>query len=257
MTGFVGTNSNDHLTGSSFLDIMLGFGGNDTLYGRGNADALYGYEGNDRLYGDDGNDKLYGGTGNDFLEGGTGGDMLLGDDGNDSLYGGANSDYFEGGSGNDFLDGGSDRDRLLGGTGNDWLCGGLADDWLEGQDGNDTLIGVGSDHGVNTIDHLAGGGSSDLFVLGTSSITYYNDGNNATSGTQDYALIKDFNSSLDKIQLSKNARPYILVSVSGILGTGIYLNTNSNNTIDHTDELIAVVQGSTGLNLSNSSFVYI
>jgi hypothetical protein len=88
--------------------------------------------------------------------------------------------------------------------------------------------------------------------------TFYNDGNNENAGLGDYALIKDFSSTLDKIQLEGAANLYVLGSspIVGISGTAIYKDTNSNGAFNSTDELIAVVQGSS-LNLASSSFLYV
>jgi len=88
--------------------------------------------------------------------------------------------------------------------------------------------------------------------------TFYNDGNNENAGLGDYALIKDFTSTLDKIQLEGAANLYVLGSspIIGISGTAIYKVTNSNGAFNFTDELIAIVQGSGGLSLGSSYFTY-
>jgi hypothetical protein len=91
-------------------------------------------------------------------------------------------------------------------------------------------------------------------VLGDTSQVYYDDRNETTQGLGDYALITDFNSSEDKIQLKGSVADYLLgTSPSGLpLGTAIFLkNANSPN------ELIAIVQGSSNLNLTNNTFSFV
>jgi hypothetical protein len=46
-------------------------------------------------------------------------------------------------------------------------------------------------------------------------------------------------------------------SISDIRGTGIYLDTNGNNAFNSSDELIAILQDDTGLNLTADYFVYV
>jgi serralysin len=45
--------------------------------------------------------------------------------------------------------------------------------------------------------------------------------------------------------------------VSGLSGTAIYLNTDGTAGLGTTDELIAIVQGSSGLTLTSSYFTYV
>ncbi len=52
----------DTIPGDSFIDIMIGAGGNDTLLGGGNNDQLDGGSGTDRLNGEAGQDILTGGS---------------------------------------------------------------------------------------------------------------------------------------------------------------------------------------------------
>jgi Ca2+-binding RTX toxin-like protein len=76
---------NDSISGSTFVDDLIGLNGDDLLFGRG---------GNDLLDGMNGQDSLFGGTGSDRLAGGSGDDRLTGDSGSDSLFGGAGADRF-------------------------------------------------------------------------------------------------------------------------------------------------------------------
>ena len=117
---------------------------------------------------------------------------------------------------------------------------------MTGWDGDDTLIGVDpsvGQPGSNEIDTLGGGSGADLFILGDNIQAYYDDNGNA-----DYALISTFNSSEgDRIQLYGNISDYSFdENVSGLpAGTAIYANSGS--------ELIAVVDGVTGMNWSDTN----
>jgi Ca2+-binding RTX toxin-like protein len=186
------------------------------------------------ITGSTGNDSLAGGAGSDTIRGGSGNDSITGGDGNDSLFGE---------SGNDRLNGGRGSDSIFGGTGGDRLFG---------DDGNDVLTGADSltGRGVGEIDRLTGGAGSDRFVVGVAGAVFYRDGSTATSGTGDYALITDFNASLDVIQISGSRTSYSLGAAPAGLptGTGLYFN-------EAAPELIAIIQGSTGLSLSGSYFV--
>lgn len=159
---------------------------------------------------------------------------------------------------NDTITGNNVANILNGDNGNDVLNGGGGKDSLNGGAGNDTLTGVGTENGVASIDTLAGGTGNDRFVLGSSTV-FYNDGNSSSSGLGDYALITDFNSSQDRIQLKGTASQYLLGTspISGVAGTAIYLDTNLNGLFNSTDELVAIVQGSSGISLTASYFVYV
>jgi Ca2+-binding RTX toxin-like protein len=225
-------------------------------------DAAGGTPGHDWLIGTPGHDTLDGGEGHDTIEGLEGYDSLIGGSGHDSLLGGAGYDTLDGGTGHDFLDGGADHDilnggedhdTLNGGTGKDTLTGGKGDDSLFGGDGKDLLIGVEPDDalpGFEELDTLAGGAGADRFVLGDAvKGAYYNDGVPSSTGTEDFALLADFSTSEDFIQLAGVAANYVLYVVGS--DTEIYREEGA------TDELIGRVAGVTGLTLTGSYFVYV
>ena len=88
--------------------------------------------------------------------------------------------------------------------GNDSLYGGKGNDRLEGNEGDDSLDGSDAIAlGFLEIDTLLGGGGADLFVLGSGAQSYYIGG-----GNSDYALIGDFDSAVDVLQLSGGASDY-------------------------------------------------
>ncbi len=167
-----------------------------------------------------------------------------------TLVGTPNRDSIFGFGGNDRLFGKQGNDTLIGGVGNDTLNGGSGSDTLRGGAGNDLLWGgFGS---VGRIDTLTGGAGRDQFIVGLPAQVIYDDGNSATAGTRDYALITDFSANEDVIQLRGSRRNYRLgASPSGLpQGTAIYLNQPSNQP----DELIGIVQGSSGLSLDRDYF---
>ncbi|MGL4622287.1 MAG: Calx-beta domain-containing protein, partial [Chroococcidiopsis sp.] len=183
---------------------------------------------------------------NDFV-GGKGNDTFTGTDGNDTMFGDKGDDTLFGGKGNDSLDGDDGDDFLTGGMGNDHLVGGKGKDILTGVDPSGATPGVGE------FDTLTGGAGKDKFILGDAAKFYYNDGLDATSGTGDYALVTDFDSKQDVIQLHGTASNYRLgTSPVGLpAGTAIFQKTSGQ------DELIGIVQGDSGLGLGNSYFNFV
>ncbi|MBX9259435.1 calcium-binding protein [Desmonostoc muscorum CCALA 125] len=273
-------------TGNSLNNIIIGNSGNNILDGGTGNDTISGGSGNDTVTGGIGNDSLDGGTGDDSLIGGIGNDTYVVDsvgdvvienlnEGTDTVQSsvsytlGANVENLTltatgaingtGNSLNNTITGNSGNNTLNGAVGNDILIGGTGNDTLLGGDGNDTLNGVGSENGTGFKDTLTGGNGNDLYIFGNSGAVFYNDGNNANAGLNDYALIVDFNTSQDKIQLQGLASSYLLGTspISGISGTAIYLDTNTNSVLNSTDELIAIVEGVTGLNLTAGYFSYV
>jgi hypothetical protein len=147
---------------------------------------------------------------------------------------------------------GDQEDNLLDGTiENDTILGLAGNDTLNGNEGND-ILQASSLTTAGEIDILTGGTESDTFVLGTPAKVFYDDGNDTTDGTGDYALITDFNPNVDVIQLGWSKNNYILGAVPEGLpdGTAIFLDKPG----DEPDELIAIVQGVTGLELNQSYF---
>ncbi len=172
------------VTGSDQNDSLKGWNNNDTLEGGAGHDRIYGYDGNDTLDGGTGNDRIYGHDDNDTLDGGNG---------KDSLYGGNDKDYLYGEDGND---------RLYGHNGNDRLYGQNGSDYLDGGAGNDILIG-GAYRGSEEIDTLTGDTGADRFVFGDRYSVFYD-----SHGNNDYAIVTDFQSGLDTIELHRPSGNY-------------------------------------------------
>ncbi|MBR8837227.1 MAG: hypothetical protein DSM106950_25285 [Stigonema ocellatum SAG 48.90 = DSM 106950] len=221
---------------------MFGLVGNDTLTGGG---------GEDKLYGGLGDDKLYGGLGKDQLFGDLGEDQLFGGDDNDKLYGQLGDDFGDGGNNDDLLDGSFGDDVLFGNNGNDNITGGQGNDTVIGGNDQDTILGFGGGSG-NEIDNLIGGGkivglddqgnanidpspdgAKDVFVLGNARSVYY-----TQAGSDDYAVIFDFENGVDQIQLSPAATyTFQTGAVVSNLDTLIFANLPTGQ------DLIAIVQG--------------
>ncbi|MFN9173915.1 MAG: Calx-beta domain-containing protein, partial [Synechocystis sp.] len=162
------------------------------------------------------------------------------------------ADILQGFAGNDTLDGNSGNDSINGGDGNDNVIGGVGNDTINGDAENDVIIGVNpyaDTPGVNEVDNLTGGAGSDIFVLGNNTDVFYDDKSTTNAGTGNYALITDFNLNEDKIQLRGAKSNYLLTVSSG--NTSIYFNKPGSEP----DELIAIIQGVTGLDINGSYFV--
>jgi hypothetical protein len=81
---YVGSASNDLITGMGGDDFIQGLDGNDYINGAGGNDLIIGGAGNDRIFGGSGNDRLMGGLGKDIMSGGTGSDIFIFKDASES-----------------------------------------------------------------------------------------------------------------------------------------------------------------------------
>lgn len=123
--------------------------------------------------------EIRGTSADDVLTGTANGESLFGYEGNDQIYGFG---------GNDTLNGHEGNDSLYGGDGSDTLYGGIGDDRLDGGAGNDSLFaGIGNDV-------LTGGCGADIFAYTPWFWTDQTDG---------VTLITDFQSGVDRIDLSR------------------------------------------------------
>ena len=260
-----GTTGDDIQLGSSDSEIIRGFEGNDIQFGLSSDDNLYGNEDNDIILGNQNNDYIEGGTGDDWIFGGQDNDTLRGQAGNDYLFGDRDEDWLYGETDNDRLFGNQNDDQLRGGDGNDSLYGGRDNDTLEGEAGNDFVSGdLGDDvlfgadpnqvdAGIDEIDTLVGGSGNDIFVLGDEFQVYYEDNDSTTLGINDYALVIDFNTTQDTIQLKGSSLEYRLDTQPNNLpaGTAVYRSVSGE------DELIAIIAEAPVLNLESDYFVFI
>ncbi len=127
---------------------------------------------------------------------------------------------------------GESNDNITGNGGNDTISGGAGDDVING---TDEIVA-----GYWEKDVLIGGAGVDKFILGDAARAYY-----ATSGHQDYAVIEDFDSSVDKIQLHGSAIDYQQQQQSNDL----FLSRNG--------DLVAILENTKSVNLNSSGFEYV
>ncbi len=130
-------------------------------------------------------------------------------------------------------------------------------DIVLGDSGNEVIAAVDTGQanpGENEIDVLSGGDGSDTFVFGDANGSYYDDGVAASSGEDDYAFVWDFDETTDSLQLHGSAAEYQLTENHAGLpaGTAIWIDGQGGDA----DELVAVLNGVTGLTLEDSVFVF-
>ncbi|MDZ8189190.1 MAG: calcium-binding protein [Nostoc sp. ChiSLP02] len=268
----VGTNASDRITGDNQSNRLSGNGGNDTLNGGAGTDTLNGGTGNDTYIIDGAADTIIeaANSGTDTVRSsitytlaanvedlrltGTSAINGTGNNLNNLLFGNTANNTLSGKAGNDTLDGNLGNDILNGEDGNDSLQGGPGNDKLNGGSGNDILIGVFPDNvlppGLNESDTLTGGLGLDRFILGDSVNVFYDDNNTANPGFGDLAVITDFNSSEDLIQLKGSTQDYRLEVVGS--NTRIFLDKLGSEP----DEIIGILQGTTNLTLESGNFLF-
>ncbi|MEM6613180.1 MAG: hypothetical protein AAF652_13170 [Cyanobacteria bacterium P01_C01_bin.72] len=194
-------------------------------------EGVLGTEGHDQINTFGGNDTVFALGGNDIVLLGSGDDFALGYSGHDRIEGEAGDDLISGDTGNDVLNGGSGNDTLV------------------GDRGNDVLTGVNDESpnpGTNEIDFLTGDNSftdpgADRFILGSVGKVFYRRSSSSSSayGTEDFALIEDYQPGIDNIVLHGTPNDYILGNspTSAVQGTNIYYS--DEGTLD----LIGIVEG--------------
>jgi Ca2+-binding RTX toxin-like protein len=266
---------------------LYGNDGDDGLVGGAGRDVLDGGAGTNTLSGGAGDDYIYSSSPSDIIDGGADIDYLTlnyttqtngvtvnftgagtGITSGGGTIQGIEQLAFFGGAGNDvvdtsaanldagyytFLEGGAGDDALIGGANYGDLVGDEGNDSLDGGDGEDTLTGVDRISfapGIGEKDILTGGSGADLFILGVSTNIYYDDFDATTDGSNDYATITDFNLLEDKVQLQGSVSDYVLVQ------SGTNTNLFVNKLGSEPDELIAIFQNVTGLDLASSAFEY-
>lgn len=213
----------------------------------------------ERIHGTTSQDAIYAGAQTRWIDGWSGDDLIVGSDGADMLWGNTGNDEIYGGKGNDQLIGGwggrketdlGARDLLYGGEGKDKLYGEGGDDALYGQEDDDIIYGgTGDDYIAGTSeartrdrDTLYGGAGRDYFVLGEKKDAFYQG--------RGYAIIKDWEAGLDKLQIGRGGGSYTFEfkkqSGRRLLDGVVYYN----------NDLIGVVEDIGDNGLSQSDFVF-
>ncbi|MGB5594740.1 MAG: hypothetical protein WBM62_11995, partial [Crocosphaera sp.] len=104
---------------------------------------------------------------------------------------------------------------------------------------------------------LTGGLGRDRFILGDETQVYYDDGDPVSLGESDFALITDFNSSQDLIQLNGSIEFYNLdfyTTSAGTINAALIYDPG----VTARRELIAIIQEvSVDVNLNDSSFIFV
>ena len=141
------------------------------------------------------------------------------------------------------------------------LWGTTRSDVITAGAGNDRITGVlasgttAAAMGRGQVDRLTGLAGADVFVLGDSRGVFYDDRSSGNLGNADYALINDFRSGEDKLQLRSGR--YFTTTSGGNLS--LYWDRNGNGNLNTSgssrDELIAVLAGVTAISNSDTLFV--
>ncbi|MGL5875017.1 MAG: hypothetical protein ACRC2R_22075 [Xenococcaceae cyanobacterium] len=169
---------------------------------------------------------------------------IIGTVDNDTLRGAPEPDLIVGTNKSNSAGG---NDLLIGGDGNDTLSGALYTP-INIQDRN-RQISTRRLGDKSSLDTLTGGANIDRFVLGgavfgneQASVVFYDE-----AGDSDYALITDFKANEDIIELGGSKNDYRLtgsLTEGSPAGVGLYRQ----------DELIAIIQGDTDLNINAKYF---
>ncbi|MDJ0843102.1 calcium-binding protein [Crocosphaera sp.] len=199
----IGTNNSDTIFGDQQDNYFIGSNGNDNINGRLGLDTID-YQNLSQGISVQANGMVNKGIlGNDQL---TNIENIIGTSFDDQIIGNHFDNSIIGGAGNDFIDGVAGDDTLIGGDGFDVLFGGNGADTLTGVDPNSLQPGFGE------VDILQGDDlsspSADLFVLGDQNKVYYLNPNPSNPGNQDYALILDFQTGIDQVQLKGSPGNY-------------------------------------------------
>lgn len=271
-----GDEGNDNLFGGNGNDNLFGREGDDNLFGDEGNDNLFGGSGNDNLFGGSGNDNLFGEEGDDVTFSSAGNDIVSGGDGIDTLnYTGLGqaitlfADRTEkgGGLGSDRPSGPPSTEIIIADpgfvnvidiSGTDLAA--LIDLRAEkfdifdvptvltvknfvnviGSNQNDTIIGDELNNVINGFggrDTSFGGAGQDTFVLGENNNVLY-----GNSGFEDLAIIEDFVSGEDKIQLTGNESDYSFFNQGS---SNFIALDNGNSQFDFgADEVIASLNSS-------------
>ena len=114
-----------------------------------------------------------------------------------------------------------------------------------------------SDFGTGELDTLTGGANNDTFVLADENYVFYEDDDNLTAGDEDFALIVNFDSNQDTIQLQGSADFYSLDFFTSGAGT-IDAKLIYDPGVSAVGETIAVLENvDSNLSIDDSAFTFV
>jgi len=131
--------------------------------------------------------------------------------------------------------------------GGDVTIGDASAEVLAAVEATDPLPGLGE------LDVFTGNGGDDVFVFGDAGTVYYDDGNGATSGTDDYGYVWDFSAG-DKVRLAGTDTDYVLSEDAAGLPTGTAIWRVGSG--GDQDELIGILHDVYGLSLTGDAFEF-
>ncbi|GAB5373576.1 MAG: hypothetical protein AcusKO_00380 [Acuticoccus sp.] len=128
-------------------------------------------------------------------------------------------------------------------------------DIVPGRDGDDLILAVDTGAalpGLGEIDVLSGGAGADTFMLGEGELSFYDDGDDATEGHDDYALIWDFEDGIDLIAIAGEFGDYVIEEADNGLpdGSAIWRDVAGG-----TNELVGIVAGIASSLLGEEDFI--
>ena len=182
----------DHITTGNGNDtINAGDGDNTINAGAGNNKVTTG-NGHDSITAGDGNDTISAGAGNNIIHAGNGINKITSGTGDDAITTGIGKDTILASDGNNIIDAGAGNDKIVTGTGNDEINAGAGKDVMTGGSGDDVFVfdnlAIGDIDKILDFDRthdllkfddavftaLAGGLSSDNFVVGARAVAHDN-----------------------------------------------------------------------------------
>ena len=108
--------------------------------------------------------------------------------------------------------------------------------------------------GAGEIDVLTGHAGADTFVLGDNTGTFYDDGDSSTSGQNDYALVRDFQSGTDTIELGDVMDNFVLSDAPAGMPAGTAIS--HVNPDGGPNELVGIVSGVFNMSLNSGDFLF-
>ncbi|WP_274630036.1 hypothetical protein [Arvimicrobium flavum] len=176
--------------------------------------------------------------------------VVIGGGGNDTITGGAGVDLIGGGAGNDVINGGGGDDLINGGDGNDIITGGAGADNMTGGAGADTFVLLDASSAFT----LAAADVITDFTTGVDKIDTQTGW--GVAPIVDGAATIDFADFLAKADVANNANDvYVEWNAAGSGNAWVYMDLNSNGTIDSADAVAVLVGINTAAEIAIGDFI--